>query len=376
VVVEMNIGIISERLNRPLTGVGIYTQHLIKEISLIYPKDKIYLIDYRDYEMFKNLNKIIIVPWIKYLPQKSYFWHLYLQFKLRKNNLDLDLIHSPENATLFVKLKNQKKIVTVHDIRQHVFPKFNKATTLSYLFLPRTLKTTDKIITVSNSTKKDLIHYFNVPEEKIKVILLAADEKFQPLNDEETKEVKQKYHLNFPFILYLGGLAAHKNISTLIKAFYTLKKKKFQHKLVITGKKRWKYNEIFETIDKLNLQKDVIFTGYVPDEDLPALYNAADLFVYPSLYEGFGLPPLEAMVCGTPVITSNTSSLPEVVGDAGIMVDPYDVDGLADAMYDVLTNDGLREEMIKKGLERTKRFSWEKCARETLKVYEEVYSGR
>lgn len=121
-----------------------------------------------------------------------------------------------------------------------------------------------------------------------------------------------------------------------------------------------------------NLQNDVIFTGYISDGDLPALYNAADLFVYPSLYEGFGLPPLEAMACGCPVITSNTSSLHEVVGDAGIMVDPYDVDRLADAMHKVLSNDGLREDMIKKGLERAEMFSWEKTARETLKVYEEV----
>jgi glycosyltransferase involved in cell wall biosynthesis len=376
VVVEMNIGIISERLNRPLTGVATYTQNLIREMSRIYPKDKIYLIDYRDYETFEDLNKIIIAPWIKYLPQKSYFWHLYLQFKLRNNNLNLDIIHSPENATLFVKLKNQKKLITVHDIRTYIFPKFNKDTILSHLFFPRTLKTTDKIIADSNSTKQDLIRYFNVPKEKIAVILLAADEKFKPLNHEEVNEVKQKYTLNFPFILYVGNLTKHKNIPMLIKAFYKVKKKGIQHKLVITGMKRGKYKEIFEVTDKLNLQNDVIFTGYILDEDLPALYNAADLFVYPSIYEGFGLPPLEAMACGTPVITSNTSSLPEVVGDGGITVDPYDVDGLAEAMYEILNNDGLREDMIKKGLERAKMFSWEKCARETLKVYEEVYNKR
>ena len=125
-----------------------------------------------------------------------------------------------------------------------------------------------------------------------------------------------------------------------------LKKRGMPYKLVITGKKGWKYKEIFETIDKLNIRDDVVFTGYVQDEDLPALYNAADLFVYPSLYEGFGLPPLEAMACGTPVITSNTSSLPEVVGDAGIMIDPYDVDKLADAMHEVLYNDRLREDIL------------------------------
>lgn len=143
--------------------------------------------------------------------------------------------------------------------------------------------------------------------------------------------------------------------------------------MLIVGKKGWKYKSIFETVDILNLQKDVIFSDYVPDEYLTLLYNAADLFVYPSLYEGFGLPPLEAMACGTPVITSNTSSLPEVVGDAGVMIDPYDVDGLAKAMFEVLTNEGLREDMRKKGLKRAKLFSWEKTAKETLKIYEEVY---
>ncbi len=373
----MKIGIISERLNRPLTGVGTYTQHLIKELSKICSKNEIYLVDYSDYKLFEDLNKIIIASWIKYLPMKSYCWHLYSQFKLSNNNHDLDIIHSPENASLFVKLKDQKKIITTYDLIPKFYPDTIDHITLfrfKYLF-PRTLKTADKIIAISNSTKKDLIDYFNIPEGKIKVILLAADEKFKPLNKDETEEIKRRYNLNFPFILYVGNLAKHKNIPALIKAFYKITKKGISHKLVITGKRGCKYKEIFETIDKLNLQDDVMFTGYVSDEDLPALYNAAELFVYPSLYEGFGLPPLEAMACGTPVITSNTSSLPEVVGDAGIMVDPHDVDELADTMYDVLTNDGLKEDLIKKGLERAKMFSWEKCALETLKVYKELYSG-
>lgn len=371
----MKIGIISERLNRPLTGVATYTHHLIKGISMIYPQDKIYLIDYRDYETFEDLNKIIIAPSVRHLPQKSYFWHLYLQFKLKKNNLNLDVIHSPENAALFIKLKYQKKIITVHD-SQYLFPESTTLITrLRYKFLlSRTLKTADKIIAVSNSIKKDLITYFNIPEGKIKVIFEAADEKFKPISHEGVNEVKQKYNLSSPFILYVGLLTKHKNIPVLIKAFYKIKSG-IKHKLVITGTKAWKYREVFETVKKLNLQNDIIFTGYV-DEDLPALYNAADAFVYPSLYEGFGLAPLEAMACGTPVITSNISSLPEVVGDAGIMVDPSDIDGLARSIYEVLINDRLREDLIKKGLERAKMFSWEKCARETLNVYEEVYNER
>jgi glycosyltransferase involved in cell wall biosynthesis len=375
----MKIGIVVDRLNRLRTGIENYTYNVIKEFAKISDNEKIFLINYEDNNIFPNLNKIIVKNPLKNITKKSfYFWHIYLQFKLNKKDFKLDIIHSPENAALFIKLRHQKKIITAHDIIPYLFPEtFTPITLLRYkLLFSRTLKTADKIIVVSNSTKKDLINYFYIPEEKIKVILLAADEKFKPLNHEEVNEVKQRYNLNFPFILYVGTLDKRKNISTLIKAFHKLKKYETKQKLVIAGEKGWKYKELFETIDKLNLQKDVIFTGYVLDEDLPALYNAADLFVYPSLYEGFGLPPLESMACGTPVITSNTSSLPEVVGDAGIMIDPHNVNGLADAMHEVLTNDGLREDMIKKGLERAKMFSWEKCARETLKVYEEVYNER
>ena len=373
----MKVGIISDRLNRPLTGVGNYVYNLINELSKI-DNENIYLINYKENNLFPELNKIIIKNPFKKFPKKYsyYFWHLYLNYYINHKKLDLDIIHSPENASLFINLKNKKKIITIHDIMPFYFPNmYDFITHHRYkLLFAYTLKTSDKIIAVSYNTKKDLIKLFKIPENKIKVIYEAASENFKPLKENDVNTVKQKYNLNYPFILYVGGLAPNKNVERLIKAYYKLKKRRIKHKLVITGVKRYKYKSIFETIEKLNLQKDVIFTSYVPDEDLPALYNAADLFVYPSLYEGFGLPPLEAMACGTPVITSNTSSLPEVVGDAGIMINPYSVDELANKMYEVLTNDGLREELSKKGLERAKLFSWKKCAEEHLKVYEEVYN--
>jgi glycosyltransferase involved in cell wall biosynthesis len=372
----MKIGFIIDRLNRPLTGVGNYVYHLTKELLKI-DKDKIYLINYNIFGDPHVDNKIMIIKnYFKSFPKPYYFWNWYLNYKLNITNIGLDVIHSPESSTIYMKLRFQKKIITVHDIRQYLYPDIsNSMNKYGYkIFFPKALKSTDKIITVSHHTKNDIIKHFKIPENKIKVIHLAANENYKPLNEKEIINIKQKYNLNYPFILYVGALEQHKNIPTLLKALYKLKKQGIKHKLVITGKKGWKYKSIFETMEKLNLQKDVIFTGYVPDEDLPALYNAADLFVYPSLYEGFGLPPLEAMQCGTPVITSNTSSLPEVVGDAGIMVNPYDVDELANNIYEVLTNDGLREELSKKGLERAKLFSWKKCAEEHLKVYEEVYN--
>ncbi|WP_083810054.1 glycosyltransferase family 4 protein [Methanothermococcus okinawensis] len=324
---------------------------------------------------YNFLNELIIpVPNIP-------FGHEIQKMIITPNTLkkhDFDIVHDVYHFGPFLSLKKPKKILTVYDLTPLLYSETHKKSKVlmhKYLF-PLILKNSNKIISISHHTKQDIIKYFKIPEDKIKVIHLAANENYKPLKEKEINEVKQKYNLNYPFILYVGGLEPKKNIPTLLKALYKLKKQGINHKLILTGVKRWKYKSIFETIEKLNLQKDVIFTGYVPDEDLPALYNAADLFVYPSLYEGFGLPPLEAMACGTPVITSNTSSLPEVVGDAGIMINPYNVDELAKAMNEVLTNEGLREELSKKGLERAKLFSWKKCAEEHLKVYEEVYNKK
>ena len=366
----MKIGIISDAINdENITGIGVYTRNVLKKCSEISNYNRYFSINYLDINMLNTENIIIKNPFKRLL--QTYMWYPYLIIRLRIN--DLDLIHNPSQIPTFFSTK-QRYIITVHDLTPILYPKEHKfgKYILYKLLFPRTLTTADKIIAVSYNTKQDLIKYFKVPDKQIKVIHEAANEIFQPLDKETIQNFKTKYNLNFPFILYVGTLEPRKNIPILIKAFYNLKKYNLPYKLVIAGKKGWNYKSIFKTIEKLNLQDDVIFTGYVPDEDLPALYNSADLFVYPSLYEGFGLPPLEAMSCGCPVITSNTSSLPEVVGDAGIMIDPYDIDGLASSMYKVLSNDELKADMVKKGLERAKMFSWEKTAKETLQVYANV----
>jgi len=369
----MKVGLTGEALTAVGVGINTYTYNLVKELIKLY-KD-IYLIEYSPDNVFNNIPKIIVPnPFQKF--SRIYLWHPYLALKLNFNEYPLDIVHSLNQGPGIFKLKKQRYIITVHDLLPIVFPRVRPLkVVLVYKFLiPRALKTADAIIAVSYNTKRDIIKYFKIPEEKIRVIYNGVNENYKPLSEKEVEKIHQKYDINYPFILYVGRLAFHKNIPTLLKAFYKLKKYNLPHKLIIIGKKDWKYKDIFDLVDRLNLHKDVIFLGYVPNEDLPALYNAADLFVYPSLYEGFGLPPLEAMACGTPVVTSNTSSLPEVVGDAGIMVEPYDVDGFAKAMYEILTNDGLREELRKKGLKRAKLFNWRKTAEETLEVYEEVYN--
>jgi glycosyltransferase involved in cell wall biosynthesis len=371
----LNIGLISESLNNSYTGVETYIDNLI--INLKTSDEKIKLINYKnDFEKtnYPDLEvKIVASPLEKVYPT---LWYPYLGYYLKNNN-EFDIIHNTKHFPTIFKPKHAKYVITVHDLFALALgpPEYQYYKKIGYkLLLPKTLKSADKIISNSKNTKNDIIRYFKIPEEKIKVIHLAANETFAKLNEIEILDIKKKYAINYPFIFYVGGLAAYKNIVRLIEAYGKLKKLGVTHKLLLAGVKRYKYNEIFETIEKLNLQNDVIFTGYVPDKDLPGLYNAADLFVYPSLYEGFGIPPLEAMQCGTPVIASNTSSIPEVVGDAGIMINPYDVDEFANKMYEVLTNEDLKKEMSKKGLERAKLFSWKKCAEEHLKVYEEVYN--
>jgi glycosyltransferase involved in cell wall biosynthesis len=188
--------------------------------------------------------------------------------------------------------------------------------------------------------------------------------------------VRACYGLPERYVFCVGTIEPRKNLTTLLEAYQALRSRGFNFKLVIVDKKGWLYKGFFRRLRELGLEGEVVFPGFIPDEDLPALYSAAELFVFPSLYKGFGLPPLEAMACGTPVIASNASSLPEVVEEAGIMVEPRDVSGLTEAMRRVLTDEGKRREMREKGLRQAARFSWERTAQETLEVYRSVVWGK
>jgi len=226
----------------------------------------------------------------------------------------------------------------------------------------------DKILTISNFSKEELIRYYDVDSSKIEIVSLAYNKAFRKIEDKSMlNDVKERYRLNNKYILAIGGSEYRKNIQRLINVY--LKNFRDDYELIVVGGK-WRDIDLSKKYQGENIR---FITG-VPEEDLIAIYNMASVFVFPSFYEGFGIPVLEGMACGVPVITSNVSSMPEVGGDAAIYFNPYDEKDMADKIRMVLDNEQLRDVMVKKGLEKVKEYSWDKCARETLKVYEEVLS--
>ena len=229
----------------------------------------------------------------------------------------------------------------------------------------------DEILVNSHTTKRDLVKHLKVPGKRISVTLLGKDEHFPETNDAYRNQmVREKYGLPESYLLFTGTLEPRKNITNLLKA-YAKGRARESLKLVITGKKGWLYEEIFETVQKLNLDERVVFTGFVGDDDLPFIYSMAKVFIYPSLYEGFGLPVLEAMACGVPVITSNVPSLVEVVGEAAVLVNPLDVEALARSIDEVVFNQATHHRLCRASVARAQNFTWERTAQETLKVISE-----
>ena len=265
-------------------------------------------------------------------------------------------------------------VLTIYDLIPLLFPQqvSSSARLLFRWMTALALRTASHVIVISQATHHDLLTFYHLPPQKVTAIPLAADPAFHPQPPAEVERVRRKYGLPENYLLYLGINKPHKNLVRLIDAFSRLTFDVSRFMLVIAGAWDPRYPEPRQRAESLGLEKTIRFFGPVPEADLPALYSGAALFVFPSLYEGFGLPVLEAMACGVPVICSHTSSLPEVTGDAAIMVNPLDVDELATAMERVLGDPSLREDMSKKGIMQARRFSWERTARETLKVYESV----
>ena len=370
----MKIGIDARMYGRQQTGIGTYIKCLTDYLFKIDDKNEyvLFLLE-PEFSRFKPPT-----PRVKKQKVTShwYSWREQLKFPLELSKVKVDLMHFPHfNSPIFYP---QKSIVTIHDITPRFFPGHKMGSLIRRtgfrIVFNSTVKKARLIITPSQATKGDLIKYFKVPAKKIRVIYEGTEPDFRVIkNHGKIEKLKEKYGLAKPFILYVGVWRNHKNIVGLIKAFdILLKKYKGDYQLVIAGKEDSYYPEIKKIHQQLGLKDRIIYPGFVPDKELPLIYNAASLFALPSFYEGFGLVALEAMACGTPVVSSKTASLPEVLGSAAIFFDPKNPEEMAEVLARVLKDNNLQKDLIIKGLERAEKYSWSQMAKETLKIYEEA----
>lgn len=357
-------------------GIGTYVRNLLRHLSRIDSKTE-YVLFCRaaDCGLAEELGENF-----RAVPERARPYSIKEQLRipmdLRREGIDL--FHAPHYV--LPPLTPCKSVVTIHDCIHLRFPQY-LPNRLAYAYARSSLwfatHRSNRVLTVSEASKRDILRYFRVPDHKIDVIYNAIDERFgEPPTAEEIERVRDRYQLNAPYVLYAGNIKPHKNLERLIEAFYTLRRGDLEHvKMLIIGDEISKYATLRRAVHKYKLHKHVRFFGFVPDKTLAVLYRLARAFVFPSLYEGFGLPPLEAMASGTPVITSNLSSLPEVVGDAALLIDPYDADAIADAMRRVLLDSDLREDLRQRGLRRVAEFSWDRSVRRVREIYEEVLAG-
>lgn len=378
----MRIAIDLTPIPKQMTGVGKYTLCLLKSLAEYDRKNHYWIFVKGDQcETFDpNRNNFHIVRLNRLLNNKilRIFWEQ-IALPIHMSRRKIEILHSIHYTTPLIAMC--KRVITFHDMTFFIIPE--KHTYVKRIFfrsvIPLSIKKAVRIIADSENTKLDIQKLFYISSAKIDVVYTSKDSMYRQLENKDTiLHIKKKYGIKNEFILYVGILEPRKNVTRLVQAYSRLiEENRIKHQLVIAGKKGWAYQEIFNTVVKLdsNIKKKIVFAGYVPEEDLPYLYNAADLFVYPSLYEGFGIPPLEAMACGVPVITSNVSSLPEVVGDAGLLVDPYDVEAIGQAIHRILIDKELKIELKKKGLQKAREFSREKLAKKMLEVYKKALEG-
>jgi glycosyltransferase involved in cell wall biosynthesis len=289
-----------------------------------------------------------------------------------------DVFHAPHYVLPI--LTRSRSVVTIHDCIHLMFPQYlpNRA---AYAYARTSIwsaaRRSTRILTVSESSKRDILRFFDVPPDKITVIYNAIDERFrQQPSEEEMMRVQERFQLHGDFVMYAGNVKPHKNLERLIEAFHLVRHEGgLDVKLVVIGDEVSKYAELRRAVHRHNLHKYVRFLGFMPDETLAVLYRLAAVFVFPSLYEGFGLPPLEAMASGAPVVTSNVSSLPEVAGGAALLVDPYDPRAIADGIRRVLTDPALQASLRERGLRRAADFSWEQSVHRIRDIYREVADG-
>jgi glycosyltransferase involved in cell wall biosynthesis len=354
-------------------GIGTYIRNLLRQLARIDREtDYVLLTPEADLEVAAQLGpnfRTVLEP----SPNYSLREQIHVPWVLRRERPDV--YHAPHY--ILPAAIGCRSVVTIHDCIHLMFPQYlpNKA---AYAYARASMwmavTRSDCILTVSEASKRDILHFFNVAPEKIVVISNAIDDHFWLTPpEEEVSRVKQRYQLDHQFVLYVGNIKPHKNLVRLIEAFDRLRRSGFEDlKLLIIGDEISKLPALRRAVHSHKLHKHVRFLGYVSDDTLRVLYRLASVFVFPSLYEGFGLPPLEAMASGTPVVTSNQSSMPEVSGDAAVLVDPYDVESIVDGIRRVLSDSALAANLRRRGPERAREFSWAHSVEKTRAVYQRV----
>jgi len=389
----MRIGINALFLQKPATGMGQHLLHLLEGLDKLQEKDQQYVLlaprfrrayTVRAPQFSDRFREVEAVSALARLGEnfEQVWWEQagIVRAGLREH---IDLLHCPYWSNPM--LSPWPTVVTVHDVIQFVLKEYawRKISRVYFGLVSRAARRADAIITVSECSKRDIVKLLRLPPERIHVIGNAVDdEQFYPVRDAWLlANVRERYGIRPRFILYFGGFDMRKNVPRLIEAYARLPEQlRREYQFVVSGRYHNLGHPLFpdprETVRKLGLEGNVVFTGQIREQDKAPLYSAATVFAFPSLYEGFGMPVLEAMACGTPVLTSQTSALPEVAGDAGLLVDPYDTDAISHGLSDLLERQELRDELARRGLERARRYNWRQVAAETVRVYGEVVSRR
>lgn len=361
-----SIGVITGDLKKNQTGMATYTYNILEGIRDQY---QITQIMDKSGDLLNGFQSI--TP--KTLPISFNYLSWSLSLSLQKSIFSkFDLIHNmcqyPVNPSV------KRSIITIFDLIPILYPELVTPVYAwqSKHLLPRVLKKSSRILAISEHTKQDIVKRYHISPDKIDVTHLGVSDHFRQHEQEEVHTFKEQNNLQDPYILFVGALEPKKNVPSIIKAFSICHKQLPHLKLVIAGKSSWKYQEIFLLIKELDLEKSIRILNFVQYQNLPLLYSGAEVFIFPSLYEGFGLPPLEAMKCGTPVIVSNRSSLPEIVGEHGLMVDPGDINELSRQILKVILDKDFKAYLMDYYLKRAHLFTWDRCVRKTMNSYEKA----
>jgi glycosyltransferase involved in cell wall biosynthesis len=373
----MRIGITLQSLDPTWGGIGIYTQEIVRHL-LAHDRDSEYVLIYPGFGAPRKLygqyrkyrNAVEVETYFSRIPSGSYWDQVVVPRVAARYG-----VHVLFNPFLSVPLRGSfGKVMVVHNVEYHTVPKVYdwKMYTRWFLLEKMILPAADRVISISHAMTEDFRKTVRYPIENVRTIYHGVSRRFRPVEDKAILEIaREEYLLPSDFLLFVGHLYPQKNFATLVRALRRIRRD-VPHALVVVGRPRWKYDTDLRLVEELGLRDRVHFLYYVPNDDLPALYTMATCLVYPSLYEAFGLVQLEAMACGCPVIGARAGAIPEVVGDAGLLFEPHDVDALAQALLRVIEDGALRADLVGRGLARAARFTWGECAAQTLAVLREA----